>query len=109
MYSSQADWTPDGCKLRYGRAKMKAECAAWRLSQELDVPMVSVLPTPILGPSLLARVSPCSEAVQKIAQREVPFIPNMFWNAVDVRDVVDLHLAAVEVRWVLFCRRSPTV
>eukprot|EP00392_Amoebophrya_sp_AT5.2_P016836 g17141.t1 len=80
----------------YERSKSLAEKAAWRLSTELGVPLVAVLPGSIWGPTILPRLSPCGEAVKRIAEREVPFLPRLCFNCVDVRDVAMVHLKALE-------------
>ena len=74
---------------------MLAEKAAWRCADELQVPMTTILPTPIFGPTVLPRASPLSEAAKKLLERKVPLVPRVCWNGVDVRDVARLHLACV--------------
>jgi len=77
----------------YVRAKTMAERRVWALSAELDLPVVAVLPTAVLG-RFDYRVTPTTAPVLDAVQGRgpVPFAMNL----VDVRDVARAHVLAAE-------------
>ncbi|CAD7931441.1 unnamed protein product [Amoebophrya sp. A25] len=80
----------------YEKSKVLAEKTAWKLAHELGLELCVILPSSIWGPNLLPRVSPCGEAVRKIVNHEVPILPRLCFNCVDVRDVAELHVLALK-------------
>jgi len=55
---------------------------------------VTVHPTLVLGPSLIAEKNSSVEAICKIMSGSVPGIPKIMFPCVDVRDVAQTHWLA---------------
>lgn len=97
--TDEALWTdPDDPSLiPYRRSKTLAELAAWRLAAEPDAPeLATVLPGAVFGPVLSAGTKGSVEIVARMLRGEMAFVPNIGLEVVDVRDLVDLHLRAMD-------------
>lgn len=95
---TEADWTdPARAKGAYVRSKTLAERAAWDFvaAEGGQLELTTVNPTIILGPLLDADSSASVELVKAMLQGKMPALPQLRTGIVDVRDVVDLHLAAM--------------
>ncbi|KOO03773.1 NAD-dependent epimerase/dehydratase family protein [Vibrio nereis] len=71
----------------YCRAKTLAEQEAWKVAQELELNMVSVLPSTILG----GEYQPSTEsldAFSAIVNGKMPFLYELYLSPIDVNDVV---------------------
>jgi nucleoside-diphosphate-sugar epimerase len=81
----------------YPKSKTLAERAAWdfmnREAGELELAVVN--PVAVFGPVLGADYSASILLVQKLMDGAVPGCPKLWFGAVDVRDVADLHLRAM--------------
>jgi len=96
---NETDWTdPNGDDVAaYTKSKTLAERAAWEfLSQgggnlELSVVNPVAVFGPLLGPDFSASIL----LVQRILSGAMPGTPQLYFGAVDVRDVADLHLRAM--------------
>jgi nucleoside-diphosphate-sugar epimerase len=96
---TEADWSdPDwNAASAYIVSKTRAERAAWDLMTERGAreKLVVVNPGLVLGP-LLDRTSGTSVDVIKLTlQGKYPAVPPSAYAVVDVRDVADLHVAAM--------------
>ena len=93
-------WTdPAEAKLgEYARSKTLAEGAAWEFVRRSrgGMTLSTVLPGMILGPVMAKSVSGSVEVVSRMLAGKVPAIPRIGFNTVDVRDLADLHLQAME-------------
>ncbi|KAG5494050.1 hypothetical protein JKF63_01884 [Porcisia hertigi] len=89
--------TPEDDPLPF--AKLVFEREAWRLRQMMGVELVVLLPSISIGPSLTDETSEAMLTIEELAHcpRYFPFCPNLSWNFVDVRDVADAHVRALEV------------
>ncbi len=95
----ERDWTdPNGGEMTaYVKSKTIAERAAWEFiareggSMELSV----VNPVGVFGPVLGPDYSTSILLVQRLMDGAVPGCPKMYFGAVDVRDVADLHIRAM--------------
>ena len=94
----EGDWTdPDADGLTpYVRSKAIAERAAWDLARArgAEERVAVVNPGVIIGPVLNDDLSYSLETVQRML-RGMPGVPRLGFNLVDVRDVVELELAAM--------------
>lgn len=96
---NEKDWTdPNGSDVSpYAKSKTLAERAAWDFigkeggSLELSV----VNPVGIFGPVLGPDYATSILIVQRLMDGAMPGVPRLYFGAVDVRDVVDLHLRAM--------------
>ena len=82
----------------YVRSKTIAERAAWDFVR--DTPgapeLVTVNPGAVLGPLLTTSLSDSHLIVTKMLKGEFPGVPKFGFELVDVRDVSDLHIKALE-------------
>lgn len=80
----------------YYQAKLEAEKLAWHLADELNVDMVTVLPSSMIGSELPAALTPTMNFLNLIAKGQLPFDPNFSFNYVDVKDVAKGMILAAE-------------
>ncbi len=81
----------------YSRSKTLAERAAWDLVRASGgvATMATVNPSVVLGPILSPDYSPSVQLVERLLSGKVPGLPRLGFCIVDVRDVADLHIAAM--------------
>jgi nucleoside-diphosphate-sugar epimerase len=96
---NEADWTdPHGDDVApYTKSKTLAERAAWEfLAQEGGSLELSVInPVGVFGPVLGPDYSTSILLVQRLMDGAMPGTPQLYFGAVDVRDVADLHIRAM--------------
>ncbi|MDH6123130.1 NAD-dependent epimerase/dehydratase family protein [Kitasatospora sp. GP82] len=96
--ASEATWTaPSGTPVRaYPDSKILAERDAWDLAAATGLELTAVLPTFMQGPMLGTASRPGTvEVIRRLLAREIPAVPNIGWNIVDVRDIAELHILAM--------------
>lgn len=97
---TEADWTdvnhPDAYP--YVKSKTLAERAAREWMAEHGAPMefVSVNPGMVLGPVDSGDFSASVELVKQLLDGSMPLAPDLGFPIVDVRDIADLHIRALE-------------
>jgi dihydroflavonol-4-reductase len=79
----------------YYRSKILAEQAAWQCAEQLGLPLVTVLPSAMIGPHA-ARLTDTLGFLASVLARRVPLDPNFLFNFVDVRDVAAGMISAAE-------------
>jgi nucleoside-diphosphate-sugar epimerase len=81
----------------YGKSKALAERAAWHfMAREGKIMELSVInPVAMYGPVLGPDFSPSVEAISQMLTGNLPRLPHLAFDAVDVRDVARLHLLAM--------------
>jgi len=93
------DWTDgdDTSLTPYTRSKAIAEKAAWELvrSSGDESRLAVVNPGAIIGPALSDDVSFSLELIERLL-KGMPAVPKLGFSFVDVRDVADLHIRAME-------------
>jgi nucleoside-diphosphate-sugar epimerase len=96
---TEQDWTdPNGDDVApYTKSKTLAERAAWDfMSKEGGALELSVVnPVGVFGPVLGPDYSASILIVQRMMDGAMPGAPKLYFGAVDVRDVADLHLRAM--------------
>jgi nucleoside-diphosphate-sugar epimerase len=96
---TEEDWTnlDDPSVQPYQRSKTIAERAAWdfiaREGGGLELAVVN--PVGIFGPALGSHYSTSILLVKRLLDGSVPGCPDLWFGAVDVRDVAELHLKAM--------------
>ena len=96
---TEANWTNLKGKdvLPYVKSKTMAEHEAWnfigRVRGALELAVVN--PVGVFGPVLGPDFSTSTLIVQRLLEGAVPGCPKIWFGAVDVRDVADLHLRAM--------------
>ncbi|CAM2903655.1 NAD-dependent epimerase/dehydratase family protein [Skermania piniformis] len=96
----ESDWTnvDGGPMSAYVKSKALAERAAWDLmaNEGGDLELTSVNPIGIFGPALSASATSSLGLIQRLLSGTPPLCPDLWFGVVDVRDVVDLHLRAMQ-------------
>lgn len=96
---TEADWTDvnGGDVYAYVKSKTIAERAArdWMAREGGDMEFVSVNPAAVLGPVWTADFSASIEVVRQLLGGLLPGCPDLGFGIVDVRDVADLHVRAL--------------
>jgi nucleoside-diphosphate-sugar epimerase len=96
---NETNWTDlDGEGVSaYAKSKTLAERAAWDFiateGRELELSVVN--PVGVFGPVLGPDYSTSILIVQRMMDGAMPGLPRLYFGAVDVRDVADLHLRAM--------------
>lgn len=98
--TTEDDWTDISNKSLsvYEKSKTLAEKAAWNFikTEGGNLEFVTINPVAILGPSLDAHVSGSFHLLENLLTGKLKAVPNIPLNIVDVRDVADLHIRAME-------------
>ncbi|MDJ0787387.1 MAG: NAD-dependent epimerase/dehydratase family protein [Myxococcota bacterium] len=96
---TEDDWTDlsDPTVTPYNRSKTIAERAARQFVEEHGGPgFATVNPGLVMGPIVDGRVNTSSEFVRRLLAGELPAIPALGFESVDVRDVASLHRLVLE-------------
>jgi nucleoside-diphosphate-sugar epimerase len=98
--TTEADWTNPHQKglSAYEKSKVLAERAAWDFikTEGRDVELSVLNPVAIYGPSLGPNNSPSLGLLKMLLSGNMKAVPNIPLNVVDIRDVADLHIRAME-------------
>lgn len=96
---TEADWTDvnGGDVYAYVKSKTIAERAArdWVLAEGGALEFVSINPAAVLGPVWSSDFSASIEVVRQLLGGLLPGCPDLGFGIVDVRDVADLHVRAL--------------
>jgi dihydroflavonol-4-reductase len=71
----------------YYQSKQEAEQLAWDLSKELNIDLITVLPSSIIGEKIFGHLTPTMVFFDMILKNQLPIDPNFAFNYVDVSDV----------------------
>jgi nucleoside-diphosphate-sugar epimerase len=97
---TEEDWTDPKQKnlSAYNKSKVMAERAAWDFIKKEggDLELSVINPVGIFGPALDKRLSAGYELMKRIMDGSMKRIPKMTLTVVDVRDLADLHIRAME-------------
>src|SRR5215472_5096523 len=94
----ETSWTdPGGHLTAYVKSKTLAERAAWDFiaSEGGKLELSVVNPVGVFGPVLGADYATSILLVQRLMDGAMPGCPQLYFGAVDVRDVADLHIRAM--------------
>jgi dihydroflavonol-4-reductase len=80
----------------YCIGKTRAERFAWAFAKEHGLELTTVHPGAIIGPALDEDASISVGMVGGLLDNSVPALPSNGFSIVDVRDVADMHVAALE-------------
>lgn len=96
----ERDWTdPDAPGVQpYIKSKTIAERAArdWVAAHAPDMEYCAICPVAVLGPVDGSDFAASIEIVQRLLNGSIPAIPDVGFSVVDVRDIADLHVQALE-------------
>jgi dihydroflavonol-4-reductase len=96
--ATEAVWTePSGTPVRaYPDSKILAERDAWDLAAATGLELTAILPTFMQRPPLgTPSGAGTTGVIRRLLDRQIPAVPNIGWNVVDVRDVAELHILAM--------------
>ena len=96
---NETNWTdPNGEDVTaYVKSKTLAECAAWDFiaNEGGNLELSVINPVGVFGPVLGPDYSTSILLVQRLMDGAMPGVPRLYFGAVDVRDVADLHIRAM--------------
>ncbi|UIJ73806.1 NAD-dependent epimerase/dehydratase family protein [Aurantimonas sp. HBX-1] len=94
----EADWSniDDPSVGAYAVSKTVAECAAWEVARESGLELAVINPAFVLGPLLDADAGTSATLIAMMMRGRAPLVPDISFGIVDVRDVADAHVAAME-------------
>lgn len=94
----ESDWcNPDAPDTSaYSRSKTLAEQAAWAFAKETGLHLTTINPGFVMGPPLDRHYGSSIGVIRRLLRGKDPMVPMLDFPVVDVRDVADLHLRAVE-------------
>lgn len=97
---TEADWNVSSSLERnpYYYSKTLAERAAWELVERAKpaFDLVVINPFLVIGPSLTPSINTSNQLFVDLLKGTYPGIMNLTWGFVDVRDVAEAHVRAVE-------------
>jgi len=97
---TESDWSDPESQdnSAYTRSKTYAERAAWEFmdANKTEMELCTINPGAVLGPVLESDYGTSAEIVLKLLRGELPGKPKLGFPLVDVRDVADLHIRAME-------------
>jgi len=80
----------------YCLGKTKAERAAWAYADANGMALTTIHPGAIIGPALDDDASISVGLVSGLLHNQTPALPSNGFSIIDVRDVADMHVAALE-------------
>ena len=91
------DWAePKGGRLNaYVLSKVLAERRAWEIAQETGLGLTTVLPGFICGPLPDDDPGTSGAILLRLLRGDIPMLPNLAMHVVDVRDLAEIHVAAL--------------
>lgn len=98
MYDESHFTNLDGMKFTwaYCIGKTKAEQLAWAFARAHELELTTIHPGAIIGPALDVHASISLGLVSGLLAGATPAMPSNGFSVIDVRDVADLHVAALE-------------
>lgn len=97
---TEADWNTASSLKRnpYYYSKVLAEREAWKMVNDERAPfeLVVINPYLVIGPSLSSGRNYSTDIFINLAKGVYPAIPALTWGCVDVRDVAEAHVRAME-------------
>lgn len=92
---NESTWNTD-LSNPYYQSKIESEQLAWELAETLQLWMVVVLPSVIIGPNCSGQYTPSMGMLATILDNKLPFDPQFHFNYIDVRDVANGMISAME-------------
>lgn len=97
---TEDDWTDvkSPATSAYARSKTLAERAAWDFVREQaqDMALTTINPAFVIGPPLDSHFGSSVGVVRRMLSGKDPMVPRIGFATVDVRDVAQMHLRAIE-------------
>ncbi|MFM7656501.1 MAG: NAD-dependent epimerase/dehydratase family protein [Paracoccaceae bacterium] len=80
----------------YGQSKTLAEQAAWAFASDNGLQLATINPGFVMGPPLDRHYGSSIGVIARILRGKDPMVPMLDFPVVDVRDVAEIHLRALE-------------
>jgi dihydroflavonol-4-reductase len=80
----------------YAKSKTLAETAAWQFATEQGMQLTTINPGFVMGPPLDANFGSSISVIARLLRGKDPMLPNIGFAVVDVRDVAEAHLRALQ-------------
>ncbi|WP_417626461.1 NAD-dependent epimerase/dehydratase family protein [Pararhodobacter aggregans] len=80
----------------YAKSKVMAERAAWEIADETGIALTTINPGFVVGPPLDAHYGSSLGLVERLLSGKDPMMPPLGFPVVDVRDIAEMHLRALE-------------
>ncbi len=96
---TEEDWNEKSSLKRnpYHLSKVEAERTAWRFdAAHEEISIVTINPFLVIGPSLAPTLNTSNQLFVDLLAGRYPGIINMAWGVVDIRDVSEAHIRAME-------------
>ncbi|ODS52672.1 MAG: epimerase [Acidobacteria bacterium SCN 69-37] len=97
---TEADWNTHSALTRnpYYLSKVRAERAAWAFidTHRPSWDLIAINPFLVIGPSLTRALNTSNKVVADLLNGAYPAILALTWGVVDVRDVADAHVRAMD-------------
>lgn len=95
---TEADWTDvdDPSCSAYSASKTLAERAAWDAVEGTGIALTTINPGFVIGPPLGSYYASSVSVVERILSGKDPLAPRIGLDTVDVRDVAEAHIRALE-------------
>jgi dihydroflavonol-4-reductase len=94
----EADWcdTHLPSTTPYAKSKTLAERAAWEIAKARGLKLTTINPGLVLGPPLDEHYGSSLGLVERFLKGRDPMLPSLGFPVVDVRDVAEMHLRALQ-------------
>lgn len=94
----EADWCDTSLPgtTAYAKSKTLAERAAWEYARANGIQLTTINPGLVLGPPLDEHYGSSLQLVERVMKGRDPMLPDFGFPVVDVRDVAEMHLRALQ-------------
>ncbi|MDB4558796.1 aldehyde reductase [Amylibacter sp.] len=95
----EADWSETNSPMAtpYSKSKTQAEKAAWSFVREHpELKLTAICPSLVLGPPLDGKIGASLGVVARLMNGKDPMVPNLGMALVDVRDIAQMHVRALQ-------------
>lgn len=95
----ETDWsdTHSPMATAYSKSKTQAEKAAWNYVREhTELKLTTICPSLVLGPPLDGKIGSSLKVIARLMEGKDPMVPNLGMALVDVRDIAQMHVRALQ-------------
>jgi dihydroflavonol-4-reductase len=95
----ETDWSENNSPMAtaYSKSKTLAEKAAWSFVREnSEVKLTTICPSLVLGPPLDGKIGSSLKVIARLLSGKDPMVPNLGMAIVDVRDIAQMHVRALQ-------------
>ncbi|MEL6952923.1 MAG: aldehyde reductase [Pseudomonadota bacterium] len=96
--ATEEDWTDTEAPnlTPYAKSKTLAERAAWDFAETNGLDLTAINPSFVIGPPLDANYGTSIEVIERILAAKDPMVPQIGFATVDVEDIAEIHIRALE-------------